>query len=231
MPTRAIKALAVALLCSATGCYQHHVLAFGGNAGTVNKFHRTIHTGFWGAKAKPIVPPQGTAGSGACAANGLFDVTVKSNLLFELVTVTSVGLYSPRTVEWNCAAPIPRVGPSLGGPASPAGPGTNQPSSTRAEFTSRTAYSLGWGLVENDVRSPANFSSPPPLPITPINCVPDNLHPYGMRQVRFPLFPRNYFFSLVTVGTAGFYSPVHVQWSCVRANHVSALMGGGANAR
>jgi hypothetical protein len=210
------KVALIALSFPLSACYHHRLLTFGGNAGSVSPFQKTIHAGFWGLRPKPIVPPEGSTGAARCADNGMFDVVVHSNFGYSAVTVVTLGLWSPLRAEWYCAAPIPVVGPALGASHAPAA-STHSPQKPGAEppFTPRNLYSLVWGAIERDARAPAVFSSKPPGPPTPLNCAPDADHLYGMRKVEIPVFPHNYFYSIATVATLGFYSPVHVAWQCV----------------
>lgn len=207
----------IALSFTSIGCYHHHLLTFGGNAGNVSPFPKTIHAGFWGLRPKPIVPPAGSTGSALCAKNGMFDVVVHTNPGYSAITVITLGLWSPMRVEWQCAAPIPAEGPALGGTRAPAPSARPSPDPGAAEppFTDRNVYTVAWE-IERDARAPAVFPvSPPHDPPTPLNCASDVNHLYGMRQVKIPVLPRNYFYSIATVATLGFYSPMHVAWQCV----------------
>lgn len=206
----------IALSFASSACYHHRLLTFGGNAGSVSPFSKTLHAGFWGLHPKPVVPPEGSTGAALCAGNGMFDVVVHSNFGYSAATVVTLGLWSPLRVQWYCAAPIPVVGPPLGASPAPAASahGSQHPAA-EPPFTARNVYSLAWGALERDARAPVVFSSKPSGPSTPLNCAPDVNHLYGMREVKIPILPHNYFYSIATVATVGLYSPMHVAWQCV----------------
>jgi hypothetical protein len=213
----------VALAVLANGCvYHHHLLTHGGNANQTTPFPKTINSGFWGTSPKPIVPPAGTPPEKSCNnaidRNGMFNVHISSNLGYAAITVVTLGLWSPVHVEWTCAKDP--EGPGVSGPSPSAAraaatapvipaPGANA-KPKKPVFTNRTLHSLLWQL-QTDAKAPPNKSkTPPPGPPTPGNCPTD-----GMRQVKIPVFPLNYFYSVVTVATVGIWSPMHVAWECM----------------
>ena len=45
-----------------------------------------------------------------CQGQALAEVTVESNLAYDLLSVITLGLVSPKTVEWKCAGATPSGG-------------------------------------------------------------------------------------------------------------------------
>jgi len=62
---------------------------------------RVVWSFFWGIETakNPITD------SDECFGQGLGEVTVKSNLLFDLISVATLGFASPKIVQWHCASP------------------------------------------------------------------------------------------------------------------------------
>lgn len=62
---------------------------------------KTVWSLYWGIKdvPSPILDPK------ECYGQGMGEVRVKSNLLFDLVSVLTLGFASPKRVEWYCADP------------------------------------------------------------------------------------------------------------------------------
>ncbi len=203
----------LALCCS--GCFHHHLLTYG-QAGNVSQFHRTVNAGWAGHR--PVAPPPGAPDSETCNnqidRNGMHMVTVNSNLGYSVLTVVTLGAFAPLGVQWSCA-PNPSV---IGPTPSMAGAGRSAPvtAPSATGSTSRTLTSWVWGALQTDAKAPAN---PPPNgaapqgPPTPANC-----NDKGMGQAKAGLSPANYFYSLLTVGTAGLVAPWELSWQCKDAN-------------
>jgi hypothetical protein len=90
--------LVVALL---SDCYEYRTTVAGTTPAT--NAHRTEWSVFWGL-AKKSGPPVD------CNGQTLQEVTVRDNLGFALLTVVSLGIVSPKRVEWSCATPTPSEG-------------------------------------------------------------------------------------------------------------------------
>ncbi len=202
-----------------TGCYSHRLLTYG-QPGNVSTFHRTVNAG-WAGHSGSGVPPPGAADSQSCHnqidRNGMHMVTVSSNLGYAALTVVTLGAVSPADVRWTCAP-----NPSVSGPTpSGRGPGGGGSAAlpTTAAFTGRTLTSSVWGVLQSDAKAPDNpppGRAAPPGPPTPANC-----NDRGMRQAKTGISPLNYFYSLATLATAGFVSPLHVAWQCEEDAHGS----------
>ena len=202
--------LTLALAVIASGCYHHRLLTYG-QAGNLQQFYRTVNTG-WAGRGS-TAPPAGVQASESCNnqidRNGMHMVTMSSNLGYAALSVGTLGAVALAKVRWNCAPNPPVIGPT------PSGGGRSAPTPSLlapAGFTSRTLTSSFWGLFQSDAKAPDNpppGGARPPGPLTPANCMD-----HGIRQALIPMSPLNYLYSLLTVGTAGFVSPMHVAWQC-----------------
>ncbi len=68
----------------------------------------TTHSFFWGLAQSPKeihTPVCDTLG-----ANGMAEVTVKNNFGYSLITVVTLGIWSPIKLEWKCAKPCKKTG-------------------------------------------------------------------------------------------------------------------------
>lgn len=84
-------------------CY-HYTITSKNSASTETK-SATMHNLFWGLAIKPrngLNPPN-------CAAPdppvGLHKVRVTTNFGYSVITVVTLGIWSPMKVEWQCAKP------------------------------------------------------------------------------------------------------------------------------
>ena len=64
---------------------------------------RTVWTFAWGLAHQNI-------DAGKCQGPGLGEVTVKSNLGYSLISVLTLGIAMPVTIEWRCAKDSPTGG-------------------------------------------------------------------------------------------------------------------------
>ncbi|HKP85765.1 MAG TPA: hypothetical protein VJZ26_06700 [Blastocatellia bacterium] len=197
----------VALICISSGCYHHHLRASGERVNS-SPFRKTLDSSGGSKPTDYVVPPtngdaQGNPGlqsSADCQDNGLHEVGVTSYWKYAAGTVFSFGRWSRVKVEWFCAKEPPVIGPGGLRPqpeaASPAAP----TKAVQDGFTTRTVHSFFWGGLQQ------NLLPPPPSAAskTPANCK-------SMQQVRLP---KNYGYSLITVVTAGIWSPMRVAWKC-----------------
>jgi hypothetical protein len=96
-PIRRTAAVSL-LLLGGTGCYHYHVAAPGFDPATEPQ-RQVVHSLAWGLVNKPQ-----TALARNCAnSNALDQVKVSSNLGYTLLTVVTLGFWSPVQVEWKCA--------------------------------------------------------------------------------------------------------------------------------
>ncbi len=88
-----------------SSCYNYRV-ATQAQAGTeVNK--ATAHAFFWGLAQKP--PTIQTPICDSLEVNGMSEVTMKSNFGYSLITVVTLGIWSPMKVEWKCSKPCKKT--------------------------------------------------------------------------------------------------------------------------
>lgn len=96
-----IGALVLASVLTLNGCYAYRVQA-PNHPGVTDPRSKTIWSLAWGlAQQQPAVD---------CHGEALAEVTVKSNLLFDIFTVATLGFASPKRVEWRCSHADPGTG-------------------------------------------------------------------------------------------------------------------------
>lgn len=96
--------LAVTLMMSS--CYTARV-ATQAQAGTETS-RQNVNFFFWGLVQKParITTPV----CDSLNVNGMAEVTVKNNFGYSLITVVTLGIWSPTRLEWKCGKPAQKVG-------------------------------------------------------------------------------------------------------------------------
>lgn len=97
----------VALLFFFNSCYSYRV-ATQAQAGTETSGTITAHALFWGLVKKPVEIHTPTCDS--LGVNGVAEVTMKTNLGYALITVVTLGIWSPMKVEWKCSKPCKKSG-------------------------------------------------------------------------------------------------------------------------
>jgi hypothetical protein len=209
---RTVILITLVVLCS--GCYHYHIRANGDRLNS-SYFRKTLVS----APGKPgnfvVPPPQiepqrstGLPSSADCKANGLYEVGVSSSWKDSVGQVLSFGHWSHVNVDWLCAKEPPVIGP--GGAMSDAARTraaplaqemvarpTQRSQTSRKGFTSSTLHSFFWGALQK----------PSPALKTPPDCK-------SMRQVRLPM---NYGHALITVFSAGIWSPMRMEFQCIQA--------------
>src|SRR5262245_16399535 len=236
-----LRAIALMALMSqiavCSGCYHYHIRA-NGVAVDSTYFRKTLDSGSL-KQSVFVVPPPGSVAkdnaglpsSAGCEANGLYEVGVASNWVYSAGTVFSLGRTARVKVEWLCAKEPPVIGPrgvqpqasspgsSSGPPGTTSSPGASGPQGSgrtvspdaihrfpprqktnQEQLTRRTVHAFFWGVLQQNLLPPA----PAADSRTPANCK-------SMREVRLPV---NYGFALITVFTAGIWSPMRVGWKC-----------------
>lgn len=96
--------LCLAVGAGAGGCYEYRANAPGVTPVTdhVKQGGEVILSVAWGlAKQVPKID---------CNGQPLAEVTVRNNLGFTLITIATLGLVSPKKIEWKCAPPRPTEG-------------------------------------------------------------------------------------------------------------------------
>ena len=94
-------------LLSCYGCYTYR-MATHVQPGTETATKLTAHSFFWGLAKSPkeIRTPL----CDSLAVNGMAEVTVKNNFGFALITVATLGIWSPVQLECKCGKPCPKSG-------------------------------------------------------------------------------------------------------------------------
>lgn len=101
-----IWVIGVTLLFSS--CYTYRVTTQAQAGTEVNKTI-TAHSYFWGLAQKPpdfIHTPI----CDSLGVNGMSEVTVKSNFGYSLITVVTLGIWSPMKLQWKCSKPCKKTG-------------------------------------------------------------------------------------------------------------------------
>ena len=103
--------LLLAITSSLQSCY-HYTITSRNSASTETK-SATMHSLFWGLAIKPrngLNPPN-------CAAPdppvGFHKVRVTTNFGYSVITVATLGIWSPMKVEWQCAKPCQPSGDTV----------------------------------------------------------------------------------------------------------------------
>ncbi|MFL6275421.1 MAG: hypothetical protein ACJ74G_09430 [Blastocatellia bacterium] len=198
----------IALIAITSGCYHYHLRASGNRANS-SYFRKTLDPSSEGRRRNYVVPPQsgtpsnsGLPFAGDCKENGLYEVGITSPWKYAAGRVFSFGLWSRVKVEWLCAKEPPVIGPTGLGPQPPiASPPkiAKQPKPIPDGFTKRTVHALLWGALQQNLLPPSSATTK-----TPANC-------QSLRQVKLPM---NYGYALITVLSAGIWSPMQVAWKC-----------------
>ncbi|HJQ26953.1 MAG TPA: hypothetical protein VKA60_23900 [Blastocatellia bacterium] len=199
----------IVLLVLSSGCYHYH-LRTSGNKANSSYFRKTLDPSSEGRRSNYVVPPpqsgapgpSGLPSAGDCKENGLYEVGITSPWKYAAGRVFSFGLWSRVKVEWLCAKEPPVIGPAGLGPQPPAASSASaasQPKPTKDGFTRRTVHAFLWGALQQNLLPPGSKTMK-----TPANC-------QSLRQVKLPM---NYGYALVTVLSAGIWSPMQVAWKC-----------------
>ncbi|MEN3331429.1 MAG: hypothetical protein V7641_794 [Blastocatellia bacterium] len=209
----------IVLIGLSSGCYHHHLRA-SGNRVNSSYFRKTLDPSSEGRRTDYVVPPPsaatghaGLSSAADCKDNGLYEVGITSYWKYAAGRVFSFGRWSRVKVEWLCAKEPPVIGPGGLGPQPPAPVEAARPARSpkdaarqprqsqtdRDGFTKRTVHAFFWGGLQQNLLPPPSATAK-----TPANCK-------SLRQVKLPL---NYGHALITVFTAGLWSPMQVAWKC-----------------
>lgn len=106
-----LKLRSIVLLASCVtifnSCYTYRVSTHA-QAGTEMITHRTVHSFFWGMLNNP--EEIHTPICDSLQVNGMAVVEVKSNLGYSLITVLTLGIWSPVRIGWKCSKPCRETG-------------------------------------------------------------------------------------------------------------------------
>jgi hypothetical protein len=90
-----------------SSCYTHRV-STQAQEGTELSKTVTSHSLFWGLVQKPAEIHTPVCDS--LGVNGMSQVTVKSNFGYSLITVATLGIWSPLQIQWRCSKPCKKSG-------------------------------------------------------------------------------------------------------------------------
>ena len=222
MPRMFCAVALVALVGISSGCYHYHLRANGERANS-SYFRKTLASPSGGKRIDFVVPPSvnepqvpgALPSSAGCNDNGLYEVGITSYWKYSVGNVFSFGHWSRAKVEWLCAKRPFVIGPTVPQLGTPGESGAQStPKAKRDGFTRRTVHAFFWGALQQNLLPPpsANYKSP-------ANC----------RSLRLVKLPVNYGYSLITVLTAGLWSPMRVAWQCAEdQSHASKGRTSGA---
>lgn len=97
--------LAGSLLCSS--CYTYRV-STAAQPGTEASKPITVNMFFWGAVQSP--KEIRTPICDSLGVNGLSEVTMKTNFGYALITVATLGIWSPMKLQYKCSKPCKKSG-------------------------------------------------------------------------------------------------------------------------
>ncbi|MDN3547349.1 Bor/Iss family lipoprotein [Mucilaginibacter aquaedulcis] len=98
--------LATVITLTLNSCYTARV-ATQAQAGTEVSSQR-VNFYFWGLVQSPkrVTTPI----CDSLGVNGMAEVTVRNNFGYSLLTVVTLGIWSPTRIEWKCGKPCQKVG-------------------------------------------------------------------------------------------------------------------------
>ena len=176
-------------ILASTGCYHVRVIVPQPDPATGYR-KKTVDLLAWGAlpkDKKKDVPADN------CPSNAIDEVRTSSNLGYNLLTVGTLGFWSHSQVEWRCSKSFETPG-TIHKPKTVHLALTAVPQSASAQNSSnrKTAHTLAWGLLPQTVDTKCSASN-------------------RMDEVRVG---SNLGYSILTVGTLGFWSLTTVEWKC-----------------
>jgi len=86
-------------------CYHYHINTSNFDPSTHYE-KKTVSSFFWGLAQKNII----ASNCDSLKINSLDEVHIKTNFGYALITVATLGIWCPMTVEWKCSKPCPREG-------------------------------------------------------------------------------------------------------------------------
>ena len=91
-----LTVFAVLVIISLSGCYHYRVTVPDTDPATEYE-SKTMHTFFWGL----INDPEKQVADD-CVSNSIDEVRVSTNYGYALITVITLGIWTPMDVEWRC---------------------------------------------------------------------------------------------------------------------------------
>src|ERR1044072_6448833 len=104
-----MKHLCIALLFAAgcmafSSCYTYRVATHAQSGTGVRKV--TAHSYFWGLAQQKDIP---TPSCDSLGIYGMSEVRVRNNFGYTLITIITLGIYSPIQLEYKCGKPCPKT--------------------------------------------------------------------------------------------------------------------------
>ena len=98
--------LATAIMFTLNSCYTTRVATQAQPGTEVSS--KTVNSFFWGLVQNPkrVTTPI----CDSLGVNGMAEVTVRNNFGYSLITVVTLGIWSPTRIEWKCGKPCQKVG-------------------------------------------------------------------------------------------------------------------------
>lgn len=90
------------------GCYTYRVTTQAQAGSEISK-PVTVNSFFWGL----VKSPKNDVHTPICdslGVNGMSEVIVKSNFGYSLITVATLGIWSPVRMQWKCSKPCKKTG-------------------------------------------------------------------------------------------------------------------------
>ena len=88
-----------------SSCYNYRIATQAQEGSEINRARSDGF--FWGLAHKP--PSIRTPLCDSLESNGMSQVTMKSNFGYSLITVLTLGIWSPMKVEWKCGKPCKKT--------------------------------------------------------------------------------------------------------------------------
>jgi hypothetical protein len=97
------------LVIMLSGCYSYRIGTHA-QAGSETT-RKTVNSYFWGLVQSPkeITTPN----CDSLGVNGMAEVRTQTNLGYAVITVVTLGIWSPMKIEWKCSKPCQKTGESL----------------------------------------------------------------------------------------------------------------------
>lgn len=97
--------LSALFMFSLQSCYHYHVATSNFDPST-NYEKKTVCSLFWGLGQRNVVAQN----CDSLKLKSIDEVKVSTNLGYALITVVTLGIVCPMTIEWKCPKPCPREG-------------------------------------------------------------------------------------------------------------------------
>ncbi len=99
------RILIIAFFLIFQSCYHYHVTTSNFDPSTHYQ-KKNVSSFFWGLVQQNVI----ASNCDSLKINSLDEVHVKTNFGYALITVVTLGIWSPMTIEWKCAKPCAREG-------------------------------------------------------------------------------------------------------------------------